>query len=201
MEEEQRSRVMDLSTSFPRLWNDPRTPDRDRKRLARLILEDVTLTKGIEITAHVRFKGGLNKTITVPLAKNGWKKYMTAPAVIAEIDRLLNDHPDWEVAKILNERGLASGRQLRFSATIIAALRKRHNLKSRYARLRGAGILDAAELAQLLGTCTRTIYIWHKNGKLRGHLYNNEGAYLYELPGIGSALEDPNRRYRHGKPS
>ena len=201
MEEDQRKMVMDLSTSFPSLWNDPHTPDRDRKRLARLILEDVTLTKGIEITAHVRFKGGLNKTITVPLAKNGWKKYMTVPAVIAEIDRLLNDHPDWEVARILNERGLASGRQLPFSAPIIAALRNRHNLKSRYTRLREAGMLDATEMAHLLGTCTRTIYIWHKNGILRGHLYNHEGAYLYERPGAESALEDPNRRYRHGKSS
>jgi len=165
-----------------------------------VILEDVTLTKGIEITAHVRFKGGLNKTVTMPLAQNGWKKYMTAPAVIAEIDRLLNEHPDWEVARILNEQGFASGRQLPFSATIIAALRKRQNLKSRYDRLREAGMLDAAEMAQLMGTCTRTIYIWHKTGKLRGHLYNNEGAYLYERPGVGSALEDPDRRYRHRKP-
>jgi len=126
---------------------------------------------------------------------------MTAPAVIAEIDRLLNEHPDWEVAKILNERGLASGRQRPFSAPIVAALRKRHNLKSRYDRLREAGMLEASEMADLLGTCTRTIYLWHKNGTLRGHLYNNEGAYLYERPGVGSVLEDPKRRYRHDKSS
>ena len=126
---------------------------------------------------------------------------MTAPAVIAEIERLLNDHPDWEVAKILNERGFASVRQLPFSATIIAALRKRHNRTSRYDRLREAGMLDAAEMAQLLGTCTRTIYIWHKYERLRGHLYNNEGAYLYERPGTGSPLEDRDRPYRHGKSS
>ena len=125
IDEEQRKKVLDLSSSFPRLWNDPQTPNRERKRLARLMLEDVTLTKSIEITAHVRFKGGLNKTITVPLALNAWKKYMTAPAVIAEIDHLLNEHPDWEVAKILNERGLASGRVLPFSGSIIGALRKR----------------------------------------------------------------------------
>jgi hypothetical protein len=92
-------------------------------------------------------------------------------------------------------------RQLPFSATIIAALRNRHNLKSHLARLRKAGGLDAGEIARLLGTGTRTIYLWHKDGKLRGHLYNNEGDYLYERPGMGSALEDPKRRYRHGKTS
>lgn len=201
MGEEQRRKILEISTSFPRLWNDPQTSARERKRLARLMLEDVTLTKSIEITAQVRFKGGLNKTIVLPLALNAWKKYMTTPAVLAEIDNLLNDHPDWEVAKILNERGFASGRMLPFSAPIIRALRKTHNLKSRYTRLRDAGMLDASQMAQLLGTCTATIYVWHKRGILRGHLYNNEGAYLYERPGVGSALEDPNRGYRHGKSS
>ncbi len=200
MDEEQRRRVLDLSTSFPRLWNDPKTPDRERKRLARLMLEDVTLTKGIEITAHLRFKGGLNKTIAVPLAQNGWKKYMTAPAVIAEVDRLLDDFPVWEIAKILNERGLASGRHLPFSGPLVQALRKRHNLKSRYDRLREAGMLDVTEMARLLGTNVRTIYVWHKKGIIRGHRYTDRGAHLYEQPGPDSQLEDPNRRYRRSKP-
>ena len=62
-------------------------------------------------------------------------------------------------------------------------------------------MLEASEMAELLGTCTRTIYLWHKNGTLRRHLYNNEGAYLYERPGPDSALEDANRRYRHDKSS
>lgn len=201
MDEEQRRRVLDLSTSFPRLWNDPKTPDRERKRLARLMLEDVTLTKGVEITAHVRFKGGLNKTITIPLALNGWKKYMTAPAVIAEIDQLLNSCPAGEIARILNERGLASGRHLPFSGRIVQALCKRHNIRSRYARLREAGMLDVNEMARLVGTNARTIYVWHERAIIRGHRYTDRGAHLYEPPAPDSPLKDPNRRYRRGKPA
>jgi DNA invertase Pin-like site-specific DNA recombinase len=199
LDEEKRGKIMALASDFPRLWNDPRTPVREKKRMMALMIEDVTLTRGTEITAHVRFKGGLTRTLSVPIALNAWKKYMTPPAVLAEIDHLLNEHTDAEVAKILNERGVASGRRMKFTGQIISALRRGNGLKSRYERLRERGMLDATEMATLLGTCMRTIYVWHRQGQLRPHKYNDSGAYLYERPEPGSALLCPDRKYRRGK--
>jgi DNA invertase Pin-like site-specific DNA recombinase len=199
LDEQTRSRIMALATDFPRLWNDPRTPVREKKRLVAPMIEDVTLTRGTEITMHVRFKGGLTRTLTVPIALNAWKKYMTAPAVLAEIDRLLDEHTDAEVAQILNQRGLASGRRLKFTGQIIQALRKTNHLKSRYQRLRERGMLDAAQMAALLGTCMRTIYVWHREGKLHPHRYNDSGAYLYEPLESDSQMLNADRKYRRGK--
>jgi hypothetical protein len=54
-----RARILALATDFPRLWHDPHTPDRERKRMVRLLMDDVTLIKaGDGLTAHVRFRGG-----------------------------------------------------------------------------------------------------------------------------------------------
>jgi hypothetical protein len=142
---------MALVSDFPRIWNDPGTPVREKKRLVALMIEDVTLTRGTEITMHVRFKGELIRSLNVPIALNAWKKYMTAPAVLAEIDRLLDEHTDAEVARVLNERGLASGRRMKFTGQIIGALRKGNRLKSRYERLRERGMPDVTEMAALLG--------------------------------------------------
>ena len=50
LDQESRSRILALTTDFPKLWKDPKTPDRERKRMARLLIEDVTLIKGE--TAH-----------------------------------------------------------------------------------------------------------------------------------------------------
>jgi DNA invertase Pin-like site-specific DNA recombinase len=199
LDEQTRSKIMALATDFPRLWNDPKTPVREKKRLVALMIEDVTLTRGTEITMHVRFKGGLTRTLNVPIALNAWRKYMTAPAVLAEIDRLLDEHTDAEVAEILNQRGLASGRRLKFTGQIIQALRKTNHLKSRYQRLRERGMLDAAQMAALLGTCMRTIYVWHREGKLHPHRYNDSGAYLYEPPESDSQMLNTDRKYRRGK--
>ena len=54
---EQKAQILALAEDFPRLWKDPRTSERDRKRMARLIVEDVTLIRDdILITAQVRFR-------------------------------------------------------------------------------------------------------------------------------------------------
>ena len=62
LSEEERARILTLATDFPRLWRDARTPDRERKRMVRLLLEDVTVLRDHrEITLHLRFKGGAHK--------------------------------------------------------------------------------------------------------------------------------------------
>src|SRR5262249_21151963 len=59
--EEQRAAILFLATDFSRLWRNPNTSDRDRKRMVCLLLEDVTLIRDKEITVHVRFKGGATR--------------------------------------------------------------------------------------------------------------------------------------------
>jgi DNA invertase Pin-like site-specific DNA recombinase len=56
--EEHKNRIRALAADFPALWSDPSTPQRERKRMARLLIEDVTINKTDHIDLHVRFKGG-----------------------------------------------------------------------------------------------------------------------------------------------
>lgn len=67
LDEETREEVLALATNFPKLWVDPQTSDRERKRMIRLLIDNVTLAKGRQITAHVRFKGGATQTLQLPL--------------------------------------------------------------------------------------------------------------------------------------
>jgi hypothetical protein len=62
----QREQVLALSTDFPQLWNDPSTPDRERKRMIRFLIEDITIRKGEQIQLDVRFRGGMSKTLMLP---------------------------------------------------------------------------------------------------------------------------------------
>ncbi len=49
LDDARRQHILSLATDFPRLWNDPATPDRERKRMARLLTDDVTITRDAEI--------------------------------------------------------------------------------------------------------------------------------------------------------
>ena len=84
--EQQRASIAAWATDFPRVWQNPNTPDRERKRLVRLLLEDMTLIRGDQMTAHVRFKGGITKTLTVPAPLNAWQQRLTSPEIAKEID-------------------------------------------------------------------------------------------------------------------
>ncbi len=64
---EQHARIRALATDLPALWANPATPMRERKRLIRLLLTDVTLNNtGEQITAHVRLSGGQQHTLHAP---------------------------------------------------------------------------------------------------------------------------------------
>jgi Recombinase/Recombinase zinc beta ribbon domain len=60
--EKQRQRISALAADFPTLWNNPATPHRERKRMVRLLIDDVTIHKNKAITVHIRLKGRQNHT-------------------------------------------------------------------------------------------------------------------------------------------
>ena len=188
---EQRARILALATDFPRLWNDPKTPQRERKRMLRLLIEDVTLTRGDEIVMGIRFRGGATRSMTLALAPPVWRLRQTPPAVVAQIDALRDHHTDAQIAQILNQRGLVSGDGKRFHAGMVSGLALRYRLKSRYDRMREAGLLTSSEIADLLGVAVSTVNIWRRHGLLRAHAYSGKHEFLYEHPGTNPPLKIP----------
>jgi len=189
IDEQQRAKIAALASDFPRLWRDPKTPDRERKRMVRLLLEDVTLIRKDQIMVHVRFKGGATKTITLPRPLTSWELKTTPAAVVAEIDRLMDHHTDKEIVGILNDRGTVSGEGKPFSSRIIARIRRDYELQPRYDRLREKGLLTIEEISARLNVPRLRVRIWRSHGLLRAYPANDKDAWLYEDPG-----PDPPRR-------
>jgi DNA invertase Pin-like site-specific DNA recombinase len=182
LETGQQTQIRALARDFPKLWKDSRTPDRERKRMVRLLLEDVTLLRDQQITLHIRFKGGAVRTLRLPLPLPLYERRKTDPATVAEIDRLLNQHTSAEIAGILNERGLRTGEGNLFILPRVKSIERRYGLKSRYERLRDAGMLTNSEVAEHLGISLNEVGRYREQGRLRGYLYNRHAEYLYEPP-------------------
>lgn len=182
LSDKQRASIMALVKDFPRLWQDPRTPDRERKRMVRLLIADVTLLKGADIRAQVRFNGGATRTLHVSPPKSAWQLRKSAPAVVAEVDGLLEDHTEAEAAELLNRKGLTSGMGKRFHRLIVRRIRSVYGLKNRYKRLRARGLLTIREMAKLLHVCQTTIKIWRRAGLLAAHRYDDKDQYRVTSP-------------------
>jgi len=189
IDKKQRASIINLAKDFPRLWNDPRTPDRERKRMARLLVTDVTLLKGSDITAQIRFNGGTTHTLHLELPKPAWQIRQTRSAVVEQIDSLLNDFTDGEIARQLNAMGLRSGEGLAFSLEIVHGVRLHYRLESRYKRLRARGLFTLAEIAKRLDVQPATIKMWRRAGLLHAHRFDDRGQCLYEHPGADAPVK------------
>ena len=70
---EQKRQILQLATDFPRLWNAPTTAARDRKRMLRLLIKDITVVKPSEsklLRLHIRWQGGATETVALQLRPN-----------------------------------------------------------------------------------------------------------------------------------
>ena len=183
LSQEKREQIMALAKDFPKLWNDPRTPSRERKRMVRLLVEDVTLIKDHGITAHVRFKGGTTQTIALPPAPSIGELRKNPAHLVGEVDRLLDNYTHSQIAAILTHKGMRTVDEAPLSRLSIRHIQQAYGLVPRYDRLRNRGMLNLLELSEQLGVSRATVKNWNQAGLLRSHLYNDRNDCLFEPMG------------------
>ena len=183
LSDDQHNAVLALASDFPRLWNDSATTDRDRKRMVRLLLEDVTLNRDEQIVLHIRFKGGAGKTLQLPLPLCAWQQRVTPSPVIDQIDHLLDEHTFAKIADILNALRMTPGAGAAFHPQLVARLARTYHLKPRYDRLRERGLMTLQEMADILKVTPHTVKLWGRRGLLRAHAYTDKNESLFEPPG------------------
>ncbi len=192
--ETDKARIRALAADFPALWTNPATPQRERKRMARLLIDDVTMTRTDRIHLHVRFRGGQTTSLDVPIPPPAWQLRQTKPEALALLDRLLDDHTDGETAAALNAAGHRSGEGKPFTSRIVLDLRQAHHLPSHADRLRARGLLTMTETADRLGVHISTIKAWRRAGLLTARKANDKNVPLFDPPDPG----DPRLVKRQG---
>jgi hypothetical protein len=196
----QQARISQLVTDLPAIWNDPATPQRERKRIARLLLTDVTATRTTDtITAHARLAGGQHRTLTIPAPLPIGDQRRTPAEVTAAIDELLDQHTTGEIADILNQRGLLSGTGEPFHRLIIDHIIRAYRIPTRRHRLRSQGLLTLAETAAAHHVHPHTIKAWRRAGIVSAQRYNDKGEHLYYPPDPANPPNHPRigRRPKH----
>jgi hypothetical protein len=181
VDENARERILALATDFPAIWRDPNTPQRERKRMLGLLIEDVTLIKQRELTAAVRFRGGATMTLSLPRPLTAQQLRVTHENVRQQIDTLLDEYTDAQAAHRLNECGLRTGAGVAFDSASIHWVRFSHKLKSLRQRLLEAGWLTGKQITAKLGVKRGTLGRWRQTGRIKARICNDRGEWLYWL--------------------
>jgi len=147
-----------------------------------LLIDDVTLIRGKQVTAHVRYRGGATRTLNVPLPLNAWQGRKTPQHVVDLIDELLERHTDAEAVDLLNERGCVTGADDKFSIESLRWLRYSGGLKSYKNRLIEKGMITPKEIVNRFGISYCTLDLWRNKDLLHSCKCNDKGDWLYYLP-------------------
>src|SRR5260370_306378 len=137
-----KARIGQLVPDLPAIRQAPAPPQRERTRIARLLLTDVTVSRTSDtITAHVRLAGGQACTLTIPAPLPIGDQRRTPAGVVTAIDELLDQHTSGEIAGILNQRGMVSGTSEPFHRLIVDHIIRTHQLRRPPHLLPAAGML------------------------------------------------------------
>lgn len=195
-------RLERLATDFNKIWADPVTPNRERKRMLAYLIEDTTLikmqTEGVT-KIHIRFKSGKTETLTTLNPKSSAQQIKTPSEIVTLVDKLLDDHIYDEIADQLNAQRYKPGGSVRkgcqgkrFDSKRVAYIVNAYGLRPRYDRLRDQGLLTRKELAALLDIHEHTLARWAEYGIVQKHAYKAH-VYLYEAPGPSPPVKHSSR--------
>jgi len=190
VDEEMKRSLTQLISDFPKIWSDPQTSSREKKRIARHILEDVTITADTsKIVLGIRFKSGSTKILEIPRIKRNLNLVNREKEAAAEIRALLSLELTYcEIAEILNEKGLKNGLHGKpFDTNTVSSLINRYGLPTRTSIVmsKAEGWLTAKEKMAELGVNKSTLCRMRTSGKLIYKKCSYHGlAYLYKSENI-----------------
>ena len=156
-----------LAADLPALWNAPTTSARDRKRLLRTLIADVTVLPEpdqAKVRIGIRWHTGATDVLIAdrPLPP-GPAKRSPSPAV-EMVRRLGPTTGTRDLAERLNTAGLATGHGKPFDVAAVQWIRHAYKIPapSPYT----PGELSVAQAAGQLGCSTGVVYYWLKTGQL-----------------------------------
>jgi DNA invertase Pin-like site-specific DNA recombinase len=169
--EPSREQLEALARDLPKLWTATSTAHRDRKRLLRAIIADVTLTsqpEGRELQVGIRWRSGASEQHTIQRPPRPADAKRTPAKVIELITRLAAEHTNAQIADQLQATGMRTSTGLPLDEKAVRWLRWRYRILTGPEQLLGDGEVTVADLAERLGISPGTIYDWIRAGKLHG---------------------------------
>jgi DNA invertase Pin-like site-specific DNA recombinase len=156
---------------LPALWAAETTSDKDRKRLLRTLLADVTITPSqtdpTQLAVGLRWKSGASQQLAVTRRRNAIQLRTTDPDAIALATRIGPGLDNAALAAALNRAGHRTGTGQPFDGVAAGNLRHYHHIP--YPDLLADGELTPRQVADRIDVSVGTIHYWINNGFLPAH--------------------------------
>jgi hypothetical protein len=171
-----------LAENFSEMFDSDAVSLKDKKRMARYLIEDVMLVKlDGAIKIQIRYKGYTTQSVTIDAPKRSNEKYSTPPDVIESVRMAAETLIVEDIAALLNEKGLVSGKGKPFTPTIVKRIMHAYGIPNKKDRLLARGYVVAAVKAASLGITADALYLQIRSGEYRGECVrvNSRNEYVF----------------------
>ena len=156
-----------LAADLPGLWHAPTTSNKDRKRLLRTVIADITLLPEPEhgqARIGIRWHTGASDELRVPRSVHRGTAVRSPSPAVEMVTRLGPTTDTHELAGLLNAAGMTTGHGRPFDAKAVQWIRHAYHIPAPNPYTDGQ--ISVADTAERLGVSTGTVYDWIKTGKL-----------------------------------
>jgi DNA invertase Pin-like site-specific DNA recombinase len=178
---EQKEQVLALARDFPRLWHAPTTEAKDRKRMLRLLIKDITVEKRApkQLLLHIRWQGGACSDAQVELPPNIADRLRYPTELVERIRALAETLTDTQVAEQLNQEGQVSPKGRAFTASMIQWVRYKHRIKG--PQLKHSEELTVEQVMETFGVSRHVVYYWIERAHLKARQLKPGTPYWISL--------------------
>jgi hypothetical protein len=179
---EQKAKVLALARDLPRLWHAPTTQAKDRKRMLRLFIKDITVVKPPnekKLSVHIRWQGGACSDLSVTLPPSVADQVRYPTTIIDRVRDLAHTLPDAQIAEYFNREKVVSATGKPYTVKIIQWIRCRHKIAP--AVLRKPEELTVRQVATDFAVSDHVVYYWIAHGLIQARRISSGSPYWISL--------------------
>lgn len=129
----QKDYILSLAKDLPRLWSASSTSSKDRKRILRLLIKDITVEKlkgDNKAILHIRWQGSALEDLEVLIPSKSSDKWRHSPEVIDRVRELALTMTDKQIVEKFNQEGLKTNKGNLFTLHSVDWIRFKHKIPS-----------------------------------------------------------------------
>lgn len=171
--------VNNLVENFAEIFQSDEINSKDKKRMVRYLIEDVTLTRNERsVLIQIRYKGHTTQSATVTLPS---RNYSDPEAI-----KIINDTAETitvkDIAELLNRKGFKSVRGTPFTPNMVKNLMYAYSIPNMKERYLARGYILSAEKAASMGITKAGLSYLIRSGKYRGEYIRVNSVNEYMFP-------------------
>jgi hypothetical protein len=128
-----KDKLIALATDLPTLWHAETTSIKDKKRIVRLLIKDITVEKIADLAKailYIRWQGGATESLEVALPRRSSDQWRHSSEIVDKVRELALSMTDNEIAAKFTQEGLISNKGNLYTGDSISWIRFKHRISA-----------------------------------------------------------------------